>query len=71
MNGEILPVVFIAVLTGCALARAGRASEQLIVVIEQVSDLFFKMVGFLMYLAPIGAFGAMAFTIGKPGAVHN
>lgn len=68
VNGEILPVVFIAVLTGCALARAGRASEQLTVVIEQVSDLFFKMVGFLMYLAPIGAFGAMAFTIGKFGA---
>ncbi|SCB10602.1 C4-dicarboxylate transporter DctA [Rhizobium multihospitium] len=68
VNGEILPVVFIAVLTGCALARAGRASEQLTVVIEQVSDLFFKMVSFLMYLAPIGAFGAMAFTTGKFGA---
>ncbi|TKV70546.1 C4-dicarboxylate transporter DctA [Rhizobium sp. AU243] len=68
VNGEILPVVFIAVLTGCALARAGRASEELTRVIEQVSDLFFKIVGFLMYLAPLGAFGAMAFTIGKFGA---
>ncbi|MBB3610243.1 C4-dicarboxylate transporter DctA [Rhizobium sp. BK602] len=68
VNGEILPVVFIAVLTGCALARAGRASEQLTAIIEQVSDLFFRMVGFLMYLAPLGAFGAMAFTIGKFGA---
>ncbi|MGG7517191.1 C4-dicarboxylate transporter DctA [Allorhizobium undicola] len=68
VNGEILPVVFIAVLTGCALARAGRNSEELTRVIEEVSDLFFKIVGFLMYLAPLGAFGAMAFTIGKFGA---
>ncbi|MFE0757002.1 C4-dicarboxylate transporter DctA [Inquilinus sp. NPDC058860] len=68
VKGEILPVVFLAVLCGCALAHAGSRVQALTAVVEQVSDMLYRIVGYLMYLAPIGAFGAMAFTIGRYGA---
>ncbi len=68
VRGEILPVVFLAVLCGFALAHAGRRVEMLTSVVEQASEMFYGIVGYFMYLAPLGAFGAMAFTVGKYGA---
>jgi aerobic C4-dicarboxylate transport protein len=68
VQGEILPVVFLAVVCGFALAHAGRRVEALTTVIEQASEMFYGIVGYFMHLAPLGAFGAMAFTVGKYGA---
>jgi len=60
-------VLLLAVLFGVALSRMGKAGAPLIGVLESMSGVFFKMVGLVMRLAPIGAGGAMAFTIGKYG----
>jgi aerobic C4-dicarboxylate transport protein len=66
-NGEILQVLLIAVLFGFALHRFGGRGSLVFDWIEKSSHVLFTMVGFIMRLAPIGAFGAMAFTIGKYG----
>jgi aerobic C4-dicarboxylate transport protein len=65
-RGEILQVLLVAVLFGFALHAIGHEAL-LFRVFEQVSQVLFRIVGFIMRLAPIGAFGAMAFTIGKYG----
>ncbi|MDE1491963.1 dicarboxylate/amino acid:cation symporter [Xenorhabdus bovienii] len=67
VNGNILQVLFIAVIFGIALASIGKKGEPILVFLQNFSEPVFKMVGILMKLAPIGAFGAMAFTIGKYG----
>ncbi|MDC9590572.1 dicarboxylate/amino acid:cation symporter [Xenorhabdus sp. XENO-10] len=67
VNGNILQVLFISVIFGAALATTGKKGEPILVFLQNVSEPVFKMVGILMKLAPIGAFGAMAFTIGKYG----
>lgn len=66
-SGDILQVLFFAILFAWALGRMGPSSKPLLDVIDTVSHAFFGIVGIIMYLAPIGAFGAMAFTIGKYG----
>ncbi|HYA76337.1 MAG TPA: dicarboxylate/amino acid:cation symporter [Burkholderiaceae bacterium] len=66
-RGEILPVLFVAILTGFALHLTGERTKQLFAWVEQVSQVLFRIVGIIMRVAPIGAFGAMAFTIGKYG----
>ncbi len=66
-KGEILQVLLIAVLFGFALHRFGGRGTMVFDFIEKVSHVLFTIVGFIMKLAPIGAFGAMAFTIGKYG----
>jgi aerobic C4-dicarboxylate transport protein len=66
-KGEILQVLLIAVLFGFALHRFGGRGTLVFDWIEKSSHVLFTMVGFIMKLAPIGAFGAMAFTIGKYG----
>ncbi|HEY1226284.1 MAG TPA: dicarboxylate/amino acid:cation symporter [Ramlibacter sp.] len=66
-KGEILQVLLIAVLFGFALHRFGGRGSLVFDWIEKSSHVLFTMVGFIMRLAPIGAFGAMAFTIGKYG----
>jgi aerobic C4-dicarboxylate transport protein len=67
-KGEILQVLLLAILTGIALQRLGARSNPLFVLLEQFSHLLFRIVKIIMYAAPIGAFGAMAFTIGMYGA---
>jgi aerobic C4-dicarboxylate transport protein len=67
-GGELLPVLLVAILTGLALAHMGEAGARGAHVLERASELFFRIIAMLMKLAPIGAFGAMAFTIGKYGA---
>jgi len=66
-KGEILQVLLIAILFGFALHRLGAKGRMVFDLIDKVSHVFFGIVGMVMRLAPIGAFGAMAFTIGKYG----
>lgn len=67
VNGNILQVLFVSVVFGLALASIGTKGRPVLEFLQQLSEPVFKMVGMLMKLAPIGAFGAMAFTIGKYG----
>ncbi len=66
-EGKLLQVLLVAILAGVALTRMGRLGERLLETAEDLSQMFFSIVGMIMRLAPIGAFGAMAFTIGKFG----
>ena len=66
-RGDVLQVLVFAVLFGLALLKAGPAAAPLIGLIGAVSDALFAIVGMIMRLAPIGAFGAMAFTVGRYG----
>src|SRR3954452_2947026 len=66
-EGEILQVLFFALLFGFALFSLGERGKPLLSIIDQTAHVFFKIVGIVMKVAPIGAFGAMAFTIGKYG----
>jgi aerobic C4-dicarboxylate transport protein len=66
-KGEILPVLLLSVLTGLALLQLGDRVRPLVALVDQASQALFQIVGMIMRLAPIGAFGAMAFTIGRYG----
>ena len=66
-TGEILQVLFFAILFAFGLQALGERGEPVLRFIDVVSHVFFRIVGYIMKLAPIGAFGAMAFTIGKYG----
>jgi aerobic C4-dicarboxylate transport protein len=66
-KGDILSVLFFAILCGFALHMIGERGKLIHNVIEQASALLFRIVGIIMHVAPIGAFGAMAFTVGKYG----
>lgn len=66
-QGEILQVLFFAILFAFGLQALGQHGEGVLRLIDVASHVFFKIVGYIMKVAPIGAFGAMAFTIGKYG----
>ena len=66
-KGEILQVLFLALIFGIALQRIGGRDSIVFKLIEQTSELFFGIVKIIMYAAPVGAFGAMAFTVGAYG----
>ncbi|WP_082129783.1 dicarboxylate/amino acid:cation symporter [Aneurinibacillus tyrosinisolvens] len=66
-EGELLPVLFIAVLFGCALAGLGQRGKGILDLFEKLSDVFFRIVNIIMYYSPIAAFGAISYTIGKFG----
>jgi aerobic C4-dicarboxylate transport protein len=66
-EGEILQVLFISILFAFALHMAGERGKPVLSVIESAAQVFFGIVGIVMRAAPLGAFGAMAFTIGKYG----
>jgi aerobic C4-dicarboxylate transport protein len=66
-EGEILQVLFFSVLFGFALSFLGERGKPLLHIIELVSHTFFRIVGIIMKAAPIGAFGAIAFTVGTYG----
>jgi aerobic C4-dicarboxylate transport protein len=65
--GNILQVLFVAILFGIALASIGERGTRILSVLEDISIAVFKLVSILMRAAPIGAFGAMAFTIATYG----
>jgi aerobic C4-dicarboxylate transport protein len=66
-KGDILQVVFVAILFGLALSALGGRGKPLVTLLDSVTQAVFGVVNILMRLAPIGAFGAMAFTVGKYG----
>lgn len=66
-NGEMLQVLFFAVLFALALQRFGERGQRMLALIDDTAKIFFILMGMVMRFAPIGAFGAMAFTIGKYG----
>jgi aerobic C4-dicarboxylate transport protein len=66
-EGNILQVLFVSILFGISLALIGDRGTKLLDLFDDVSIVFFKLVGIVMKAAPVGAFGAMAFTIGKYG----
>lgn len=66
-SGDLLQVLLVALLFGFALIGLGPSGKPVLGLLEQISKVFFRMMGMIMRLAPIGAGGAMAFTIGKYG----
>ena len=66
-KGEILQVLLLAILTGMALQRLAERAAVISTFIEKASEVLFEIVRIIMYAAPIGAFGAMAYTIGSYG----
>jgi aerobic C4-dicarboxylate transport protein len=66
-EGNILQVLFISVLCGFALVLLGPFGKPLLDMIDIASQMIFKIVSFVMWAAPLGAFGAIAFTVGKFG----
>lgn len=67
VKGDIMPVLFIAVLLGVALSLAGNRGKPIVSFLDSVSVALFGMVRIIMYFAPIAALCAMAFTVGKYG----
>ncbi len=66
-SGELLQVLLIALLSGFAIARMGAEGEKIVHGLERVAQLFFGIIRIIVRAAPVGAFGAMAFTIGRYG----
>jgi aerobic C4-dicarboxylate transport protein len=66
-TGDILPVLFLAVLLGLALCQLGERAKPLIDILDAATQGLFGIVRFIMYAAPLGALGAIAFTVGKYG----
>jgi aerobic C4-dicarboxylate transport protein len=67
VRGDILQVLFVATLTGIAMLSLGERAQALVKVLDQLSQTLFTIVSIVMRAAPIGAFGAMAFTVGRYG----
>src|SRR5713226_2572248 len=66
-RGDILEVVFVALLLGFALSAAGARAKPLVALFDSLTHVVFAITNILMRFAPIGAFGAMAYTVGKFG----
>jgi len=66
-KGDILQILFVAVLFGYGLSHMGKAGEQVVSLFEKLSQVFFNIMKVVMKLAPIGAFGGMAYTVGTFG----
>ena len=66
-GGEVIQTLFVALLTAAALSLMGEAGRPLVRGIDSVGRLFFRIIHIVMYAAPIGAFGGMAYTVGRFG----
>ncbi|WP_294330862.1 dicarboxylate/amino acid:cation symporter [uncultured Sphingomonas sp.] len=66
-SGSILQVLFVAILFGIALSLVGETAAPVTDLLERLATVVFKLVSLVMWAAPFGAFGAMAFTVGKYG----
>ena len=66
-EGEVIPVLFFSLMFAFGLLALGPKGKPLVDSIHTIAQVLFKMIGFVMYIAPIGAFGAIAFTVGKFG----
>ncbi|MET0456883.1 MAG: C4-dicarboxylate transporter DctA [Mycobacterium sp.] len=67
VEGDILQIIFLAVIFGVALNAVGQLGGPVLDLINRFTKITFKILGYIMKLAPLGAFGAMAFAIGKYG----
>lgn len=67
-EGNVLQVLLVSVLCAFALIQVGERGKPVVNFVESASQMLFKVVGIVMWAAPIGAFGAIAFTVGKFGA---
>jgi aerobic C4-dicarboxylate transport protein len=67
VKGDVLQILLVAVLFGVALSHFSQHTKLLVKVLDQASHGLFGIIGMIMRLAPLGAFGAMAFTVGKYG----
>jgi aerobic C4-dicarboxylate transport protein len=68
VQGDVLQVLFVSVLFAFALALTGEPARPVLDIIGRLSQIFFRIVGLIMWAAPLGAFGAIAFTVGRFGA---
>jgi aerobic C4-dicarboxylate transport protein len=66
-DGDLLQVLLIAILSGVAIARMGELGQKIGGAIDAAGRMFFRIIGMIVRLAPIGAFGAMGFTVGTYG----
>ncbi len=66
-DGNILQILLVAILFGIAISLVGKPAQPVLDFLERLSIIVFRLVGILMRAAPLGAFGAIAFTIGKYG----
>ena len=66
-SGDLLPVLLVSILTGFAISGMGAHAAPVLRAVEFGSEIFFKILAFVVRLAPLGALGAMAFTVGKYG----
>ena len=66
-RGDLLQVLLVSILTGFALTRLGEVGERITQGIDNAAKVFFTIIGIVVRVAPIGAFGAMAFTVGAFG----
>ncbi len=67
VNGEILSILFIAIIFGLALSSVRERAKSVVILMQEMPEILFKIISVIMKLAPIGAFGAMSYTIGKYG----
>ncbi|MGW0863286.1 C4-dicarboxylate transporter DctA [Streptomyces sp. NPDC002611] len=67
VEGDILQVIFLAVVFGIALKMVGKTGEPIIAAVGRLTEVVFKVLSFVMKAAPLGAFGAMSYAIGKFG----
>lgn len=67
VEGDILQVIFLAVVFGIALKMVGKRGEPIIAAVGRLTEVVFKVLSFVMKAAPLGAFGAMSYAIGKFG----
>ena len=66
-SGDVLQVLLFSLLFGCALALLGEPAQPVVRLIDRLSQVFFKVMYFIIKLAPLGVLGAIAFTVGKYG----
>lgn len=66
-NGDVLPVLFFSIIFAFALLALGSKGKPIVDGIQLLAQVFFKIVGYVMLVAPLGAFGAIGFTVGKYG----
>lgn len=66
-HGEVLPVLLVSILFAFALTLLGERGKPVLDLVESLSHVLFRIVGFIMWIAPLGAFGAIAFTVGRFG----
>ena len=66
-KGDLLQVLLVAIITGVAVTHMGDVGQRIAGAIDAAGKMFFRIIGIIVHFAPIGAFGAMAFTVGKYG----